>query len=66
MRREDGFTLIEVLIAVAVMSVGVAATLRVFGAAGRTTVRAQQHEVAVQRAQAEIDRLSGSHTASWR
>ena len=58
MQREDGFTLIEVLIAVAVMSVGVAATMRVFGAAGRTTVRAQQHEVAVQRAQAEIDRLA--------
>jgi prepilin-type N-terminal cleavage/methylation domain-containing protein len=57
-QREDGFTLIEVLIAVAVMSFGVAATMRVFGAAGRTTVRAQQHEVAVQRAQAEIDRLS--------
>ena len=57
-RREDGFTLIEVLIAVAVMSVGVAATMRVFGAAGRTTLRAQQHEVAVHRAQAEVDRLA--------
>jgi prepilin-type N-terminal cleavage/methylation domain-containing protein len=57
-RYEDGFTLIEVLIAVAVMSVGVAATMRVFGAAGRTTLRAQQHEVAVQQAQAEADRLA--------
>ena len=57
-RHEDGFTLIEVLIAVALMSVGVAATMRVFGAAGRTTVRAQQHEVAVQQAQAELDRLA--------
>jgi prepilin-type N-terminal cleavage/methylation domain-containing protein len=57
-RHEDGFTLIEVLIAVAVMSVGVAATMRVFGAAGRTTLRAQQHEVAVQQAQAEVDRLA--------
>ena len=57
-RREDGFTLIEVLIAVALMSVGVAGTMRVFGAAGRTTVRAQQHEVAVQQAQAELDRLA--------
>jgi prepilin-type N-terminal cleavage/methylation domain-containing protein len=57
-RREDGFTLIEVLIAVALMSMGVAATMRVFGAAGRTTVRAQQHEVAVQQAQAELDRLA--------
>src|SRR5687768_1470383 len=58
MRREEGFTLIEVLIAVTVMSVGVAATMRVFGAAGRTTVRAQQHQVAVQQAQAEADRLA--------
>jgi prepilin-type N-terminal cleavage/methylation domain-containing protein len=57
-RREDGFTLIEVLIAVTVMSVGVAATMRVFGAAGRTTVRAQQQEVAVHQAQAEVDRLA--------
>jgi prepilin-type N-terminal cleavage/methylation domain-containing protein len=56
-RGEDGFTLIEVLIAVAIMSFGVAATMRVFGAAGRTTVRAQQHEIAVQQAQAELDRL---------
>jgi prepilin-type N-terminal cleavage/methylation domain-containing protein len=58
LRREDGFTLIEVLIAVAVMSVGVAATMRVFGAAGRTTLRAQQHEVGIHRAQAEVDRLT--------
>ena len=57
-RREDGFTLIEVLIAVTLMSVGVAATMRVFGAAGRTTVRAQQQQVAVQQAQAELDRLA--------
>jgi prepilin-type N-terminal cleavage/methylation domain-containing protein len=56
-RREEGFTLVEVLIAVVVMSFGVAATMRVFGAAGRTTVRAQQHEVGVQQAQAELDRL---------
>ena len=40
------------------MSVGVAATMRVFGAAGRTTVRAQQQQVAVQQAQAEVDRLA--------
>jgi prepilin-type N-terminal cleavage/methylation domain-containing protein len=57
-RREEGFTLIEILIAVTLMSFGVAATMRVFGAAGRTTVRAQQQEVAVHRAQAEVDRLA--------
>jgi prepilin-type N-terminal cleavage/methylation domain-containing protein len=57
-RSEEGFTLIEVLIAVAIMSFGVAATMRVFGVAGRTTVRAQQHQVAVQQAQAELDRIA--------
>jgi prepilin-type N-terminal cleavage/methylation domain-containing protein len=55
---QDGFTLIEVLVAVAVMSFGVAATLRVFGSADRATLNAQQHEVAIQQAQAEVDRLA--------
>jgi type II secretory pathway pseudopilin PulG len=50
--------LIEVLVAVAVMSFGVAATLRVFGSADRATLQAQQHEVAVQQAQGEVDRLA--------
>ena len=40
------------------MSVGIAATLGTFGSAGRTTLRAQQQQVAVQRAQAEVDRLA--------
>ncbi len=57
-RSEAGFTLIEVLIAVTVMSFGVAATMRVFGSAGRTTLSAQAQQVAVQQAQAEIERLS--------
>src|SRR5688572_7320255 len=57
-RREHGFTLIEVLIAVTVMSFGVAATLRVFGSAGRTTLSAQAQEVAVQQGQAELERLA--------
>jgi prepilin-type N-terminal cleavage/methylation domain-containing protein len=58
LRQERGFTLIEVLIAMTLMSVGVAATLGVFGSAGRTTLVAQQNNVAVQQAQAEVDRLS--------
>jgi hypothetical protein len=48
----------EVLIAMALMSVGVAATLSVFGATGRTTVLAQQKNVAVQQAQAAIEQIS--------
>jgi len=54
---EHGFTIIEVVVAVALISVGVASTLRVFGASGRTAVRAQQSEVAVSQAQGEIDKL---------
>jgi prepilin-type N-terminal cleavage/methylation domain-containing protein len=55
---ERGFTLIEILIAMALVAVGVAATIGVFGSSSRATVRAQRGEVAVQQAQAEIDRLS--------
>ena len=57
-RGEDGFSLIELLIAMALTAVGVAATLGVFGAAGRTTVISQNTEVGAQQAQAELDRLS--------
>jgi prepilin-type N-terminal cleavage/methylation domain-containing protein len=57
-RDEAGFTLIELLIAMALTAVGVAATLGVFGAAGRTTVISQNTEVGAQQAQAELDRLS--------
>ena len=57
-RDEAGFTLIEVLIAVTVMSFGVAATMKVFGSADRTALSAQAQHVAVQQAQAELERLS--------
>ena len=55
---ERGFTLVELLIAMALTAVGVAATMGVFGAAGRTTVISQNTEVGAQQAQAELDRLS--------
>jgi prepilin-type N-terminal cleavage/methylation domain-containing protein len=61
LRAEQGFTLIEVLAAVALISIGVASTLRIFGAAGRTTLRAQRTDVAVQQAQAELDRMRTLH-----
>jgi prepilin-type N-terminal cleavage/methylation domain-containing protein len=57
-RDEAGFSLIELLIAMALTAVGVAATLGVFGASGRTTVISQNTEVGAQQAQAELDRLS--------
>jgi prepilin-type N-terminal cleavage/methylation domain-containing protein len=58
MKDEQGFTLVELLIAMALTAVGVAATLGVFGASGRTTVISQNSEVGAQQAQAELDRLS--------
>jgi len=57
-RNEDGFSLVELLIAMALTAVGIAATLSVFGASGRTTVISQNTEVGAQQAQAELDRLS--------
>jgi prepilin-type N-terminal cleavage/methylation domain-containing protein len=57
-RSEAGFTLMELLIAMTLMSVGVAATLGVFGATGRTTVVAQQRNVAIHQAQAALDQIS--------
>ena len=57
-RSETGFTLIEMLIAISVVSMGVAATLKVFGSAGRTSLSAQAQHVAVQQVQAELERLA--------
>ena len=55
---DRGFTMVEVLLAMTLMSVGIAATLSVFGSAGRTTVIAQDNDVAVQQAQAAIDQIA--------
>src|SRR5205823_11913242 len=55
---EQGFTLIEVLIAMTLVAVGISATLSVFGASGRTTVQAQRTDVASEQAQGALDLLS--------
>ncbi len=57
-RAERGFTLIEVLIAVFLATVGIAATIGVLVASGHTTQGAQRSDVATQQAQAEIEKLS--------
>ena len=57
LRAEAGFTLVEILAAMTLMSVGVGATLRVFGSSGRTAQAAQRDQVATQKAQAAIDQL---------
>jgi type II secretory pathway pseudopilin PulG len=56
-RSEQGFTLIEALVATTLMVVGIAVTLGVFGASGRTTVAAQRTDVASEQAQGALDQL---------
>jgi prepilin-type N-terminal cleavage/methylation domain-containing protein len=56
-RDEQGFTLVEVLTAATLAAVGVAATLGVFGSSQRASVVSQRKEVAVQQAQAAMDRM---------
>ena len=55
---ERGLSLIELLIAVFLITFGIAATIGVFGASGRTALGAQRSDVATQQAQAEIEKLS--------
>ena len=55
---ERGFSLVEVLIAVFLATFGIAATIAVMGASGRTTLSAQRSGIATQQAQAEMEKLS--------
>jgi prepilin-type N-terminal cleavage/methylation domain-containing protein len=57
-RTQHGFTLIEVLIAVFLLALGMAATIAVLGASDRRALGAQRTDVAVEKAQAEIDRIA--------
>jgi prepilin-type N-terminal cleavage/methylation domain-containing protein len=57
MRRQDGFTMIELLIAILVLGIGIIATMGVFGSSKRTTLVAQRHEIAVHQAQREMEKL---------
>ena len=49
--------MIEVVIAVALISIGIVSTIRVFGVSNRATIRSEQSEVGLQQAQAELDKL---------
>src|ERR1035441_9205489 len=48
--RQDGFTLIETMIAIAIMSIGIVALLAAFGTAVATTQNAQANLIARQKA----------------
>jgi prepilin-type N-terminal cleavage/methylation domain-containing protein len=56
-RREQGFTIIELLVAVLIVLIGIIATLGVFSASKRTTLVAQRHEIAVHVAQKEMEAM---------
>jgi prepilin-type N-terminal cleavage/methylation domain-containing protein len=56
-RAEDGFTLIEVLIAAVILALASLATFGVLSAATRNAQRAQATQVALDKAQEEIEKL---------
>jgi prepilin-type N-terminal cleavage/methylation domain-containing protein len=56
-RREQGFTLVEMLVAMFVLAIGIVATIGVFGSSKGVSVVAQRHEAAVHQGQREIERL---------
>lgn len=61
-RREEGLTLIEVLVASIVLALAAMATFGVLAAATRNAQRAQATQVALDKAQEEIEKL---HTLSY-
>jgi prepilin-type N-terminal cleavage/methylation domain-containing protein len=54
---EQGFTLIEMLVAMFVLAIGIVATMNVFTSSKAISVVAQRYEVAVHQAQREIERM---------
>jgi len=56
-RQEDGLTLIEVLVAAIILALAAAATFGVLAAATRNAQRAQATQVALDKAQEEIEKL---------
>jgi type II secretory pathway pseudopilin PulG len=56
-RRQDGFTIVEVMVAALLVAVGVVAILGSLDAVSKTGVAAQRHQQAVAYGQREIERL---------
>jgi Tfp pilus assembly protein PilV len=57
-RREDGFTIVEVLAAVLVLSVGIVSLVGSFDPARHLGTNAEIHQVASARAEAELNRVT--------
>ena len=58
-RQEAGFTLIEGLVAGLILTIGAIAVLTTFDASARNTFRAEEQQVAVNRAQQELEEIRG-------
>jgi len=57
MRREDGFTIIEVLAAAIILMVGIASTFTVFDSSRRLSLVSERQTTLAQRAQNELERV---------
>ncbi len=56
---ESGFTVIEVLVAALILAIGIFAALNLLDVSARTTLSAERNQVAVNRAQREMEDLRG-------
>jgi type II secretory pathway pseudopilin PulG len=57
MRRDDGFAIVEILVAILILATGAIAVLGLFDASTRNTFRAEQTQVALNRAQRELEQI---------
>jgi type II secretory pathway pseudopilin PulG len=57
MKRDQGFAVVELLVAVLILATGAIAVLGIFDASTRNTFRAEQTQVAINRAQLELEQI---------
>lgn len=57
--REDGFTLVEVMVAAFVLVVGILATLSIFASAQSTSMTSQRNEIATREAENQLEDMRG-------
>jgi prepilin-type N-terminal cleavage/methylation domain-containing protein len=54
---QDGFTMIELIVALAILAIGVIGTISIFTSSKNASLIAQRHEVAIAQAQREMESL---------